>query len=69
MIAARSRKTTIFIDRACQGHWVVRDPEGQYWVVPSTERAWEDRRPFTPTQDTQLEAVPGHYKSFLGLPS
>jgi hypothetical protein len=25
-------------------------------------------RPFQPTEETDLEAIPGHYRSMLGLP-
>jgi hypothetical protein len=46
----------------------VRDPEGNFWTVPSVENAWESRRPFQPTEETELEPIPGHYRSMLGLP-
>ena len=68
LISATRSKAAIFVDRACTGHWIVRDPEGSFWIVPSVENAWECRRPFQPTEETDLEAIPGHYKSMLGLP-
>ena len=68
MISAPNRMAAIYVDRACTEHWVVRDPEGNYWIVPSVADAWERRRPFEPTDQTELEAVPGHYRFMLGLP-
>lgn len=59
---------SIFVDRSKQ-QWVVRDREGNLWIVPTTENPWEHRQPFYPTEETALEPVPGHYKNMLGLPS
>ena len=59
---------SIYVDRLRQ-QWVVRDREGNLWVVPSTDNPWEHRQPFYPTDETELEPVPGHYKGLLGLPS
>jgi hypothetical protein len=61
------RKLGLYIDRT-QQQWIVRDPEGNYWTLPSNDNAWEQRQPFYPTEDTDLESVPGHYKYALGLP-
>jgi hypothetical protein len=33
-----------------------------------TDKPWEERQPFTPSDETELESVPGHYKQMLGLP-
>lgn len=68
MIAAPSRTAAIFVDRACTEHWVVRDPQGNFWIVPSVDNAWEHRRPFQLTEETDLESIPGHYRFMLGLP-
>jgi hypothetical protein len=68
MTSAPSQKIAIFVDRSCKEHWIVRDPEGNYWIVPPVEKAWDSRRPFQPTQDTDLEAIPGHYRFMLDLP-
>lgn len=68
MIAAPSRSAAIFVDRDCTEHWIVRDPDGLFWIVPSVENAWEARQPFEPTEATDLEPVPGHYRYALGLP-
>jgi hypothetical protein len=68
MISTYSRMAAIFVDRACTEYWIVRDPEGNFWIVPSIDNAWENRRPFEPTEQTELQAVPWHYKAMLGLP-
>ncbi len=70
MITLRKQRATIFVDRINQ-KWVVQDPEGNFWSVPSepgVEYPWEQRQPFYPTEETELELVPGHYKFVLGLP-
>ncbi len=68
MISAPSRMAAIFVDRSCTEHWIVRDPEGNFWVVPSAENAWESRRPYYLTEDAELEPIPGHYLFMLNLP-
>jgi hypothetical protein len=67
MPIASKRWVALFVERASQ-QWVVRDPEGHFWLLPSGEDPWEYRQPFTPTPETALEPVPGHYTSMLGLP-
>jgi len=57
----------IYVDRSRQ-QWVVQDREGNFWLVPSAEQPWEHRIPFDPTEETELEPIPGHYRSMLGLP-
>ena len=66
--SAPGGKAAIFVDRACTEHWIVRDPEVNFWIVPPGEDAWECRRPFQPTVETELEPIPGHYRYMLGLP-
>ena len=68
MFSSSSRLAAIYVDRSCTEHWIVRDPEGSFWIVPSVENAWDNRRPFQPTEETELEPIPGHYRSMLGLP-
>ncbi len=68
MTSASSRLAAIYVDSACTEHWIVRDPEGNFWIVPPVERAWECRRPFQVTEETDLQVIPGHYRSLLGLP-
>jgi hypothetical protein len=57
----------LFVDQA-RRQWVVRDPEGKFWILPSVDDPWEQRQPFDLTADMNLEPVPGHYKDLLGLP-
>jgi len=67
MIGVRKQHVTLYVDRASQ-QWVVLDLDGNFWIVPSVENPWDQRQPFYPTEETELEPVPGHYKSMLGLP-
>ena len=67
MLAVRKSAVAIYVDRAT-GQWIVRDPDGNFWVVPSGVNAWDQRQPFEPTDDSQLEPIPGHYRYLLELP-
>ena len=67
MLGLRRPSLAIYVERSSQ-QWIVRDSEGSYWIVPPVENAWENRQPFQPTEETELEPVPGHYKYMLGLP-
>jgi len=67
MFAVRRQVLSIFVDRSTQ-QWIVRDADGNFWIVPSGEDAWSRRTPFLPSEDTDLEPVPGHYKYLLQLP-
>jgi len=68
MLTVRKTVVTLFADRLSQ-QWIVRDAEGNFWILPGdNENPWERRQPFRPTEETQLEPVPGHYKHMLGLP-
>jgi hypothetical protein len=59
----------LFVNRSNQ-QWIVQDPDGNFWTVPSVEEnPWNKRQPFYPTEETELEPVPGHYKYMLGLPN
>jgi hypothetical protein len=68
MIATGKLVTAIYVDKAQPQHWIVRDPDGNFWIVPPVENPWDSRQPFEPTEETELESVPGHYKYMLGLP-
>lgn len=57
----------LFVDRATQ-KWIVRDPEGRFWILPAGDEPWESRQPFSPTPAMDLEPVPGHYLEMLRLP-
>jgi hypothetical protein len=61
------RSWTVYVERTTH-QWVVRDPEGQFWILPGVDDPWRNRLPFRPTEDTGLDPVPGHYKHVLGLP-
>jgi len=67
MLAVRKQVIALFVDRSTQ-QWIVRDPEGTLWMLPSGEDAWDRREPFLPTEETELEPIPGHYKYLLQLP-
>jgi hypothetical protein len=63
------KNVALFVDRSSQ-QWIVLDPEGNFWIVPTeNENPWDERQPFYPTEETELEPVPGHYKYMLGLPT
>jgi hypothetical protein len=68
MTTVAHRHPALFVDRSRPQHWIVRDPQGNFWAVPPTENPWESRQPFEPTEEMDLEPVPGHYRSMLGLP-
>jgi hypothetical protein len=67
MLAVTKPVVALFVDKASQ-QWIVRDTEGNFWSLPSTDNPWDERQPFTPAEDTELQPVPGHYKYMLGLP-
>jgi len=68
MISTPSCKAAIFVDRTCTEHWIVRDPNGNYWIVPPVQNAWDSRKPFEPTVENELVPIPAHYRFMLDLP-
>ena len=54
--------------KAAGGVAIVQDPDGNYWLLQSSDAGWNHRVPFQPTEDSDLQPVPGHYKDLLGLP-
>ena len=69
MLTLRKNVVNLYVDRPSQ-QWIVLDPEGNFWIVPSDEKnPWNQRQAFYPTEETELEPVPGHYKYMLGLPT
>jgi hypothetical protein len=67
MLTIRKQSLALYVERTSQ-RWCVRDADGNYWIVPNVEDSWDHRQPYQLTPETQLEAVPGHYKDMLGLP-
>jgi hypothetical protein len=67
MLTVRKQGAAVYVDRASR-QWVVRDPEGNFWSLPSSDNPWEQRQPFHPAEEAELEPVPGHYKDMLGVP-
>jgi hypothetical protein len=67
MITSGKQAATLYVDRVSQ-QWIVRDPDGNFWLVPPADNAWEQRQPFQPSEEAEFEPVPGHYKHLLGLP-
>jgi hypothetical protein len=67
MLAESRRVVALYVDRASH-QWIVRDAEGNFWSLPFTDNPWDERQPFFPAEETDLEPVPGHYKNMLGLP-
>jgi hypothetical protein len=66
---SRRQAVALFADRSSR-RWIVRDPEGNFWVLPPVENSWDHREPIQPTDEAaaDFERVPGHYKAMLGLP-
>ena len=67
VITLRKHMAALFADRSSR-RWIVRDPEGNFWLLPPVENPWDHREPYQPSEDSDLEPVPGHYKDMLGLP-
>jgi hypothetical protein len=67
MLASRTRAVALYVDRAGQ-QMIVRDADGNFRSIPPTDHPWDERRPFTPAEGTELEPVSGHYKYMFGLP-
>jgi hypothetical protein len=67
MNSPRRQRAVLFVEKSFQ-QWIVQDPEGNFWLLPSVEDPWSQRQPFQPTEETVLEVVPGHYKDMLGIP-
>ena len=67
MLTASKRVVALYVDRTTQ-QWIVRDSEGNFWSLSPTDNPWDERQPFFPAEETELEPVPGHYKYMLGLP-
>jgi hypothetical protein len=67
MTSGRKSTSTLYVDRFSK-QWIVCDLEGGFWIVPGGARLPGDQRqPFFPNMETELELVPGHYKHMLGI--
>ena len=66
MAILKRRTVSIYVDHTSQ-RWIVRDLEGNFWILPSTTNSWDERQPFEPTEGMDLEPVPSHYTYLLGL--
>ena len=68
MLALRRTSVNLYVDRLSR-QWVVLDRDGAFWIVSSNdENPWNQRQPYYPTDESELEPVPGHYKYMLGIP-
>jgi hypothetical protein len=68
MLTLSKQSVSIYVDKTRQ-QWIVRDPDGNFWIVPSIEKPWDHRQPFDPSgEEVDLELVPGHYGYMLDLP-
>lgn len=67
MMSIKKVTVALFVDRL-SNQWVVRDPDGDFWIVPFGENGWDQRRPFELSEASQLESVPRHYIYLLDLP-
>jgi hypothetical protein len=59
---------SLYTDRTTK-QWVVRDTEGNFWLVPACEDGWARRERIEVSAQMELEPVPGHYKYMLGVPA
>jgi len=67
MPTVQKQAIALFVDRTTQ-QWIVRDPAGNFWILPANEDSWERREPFQVTEESELVPIPGHYKYLLRLP-
>lgn len=67
MLTLQKNPVGLYVDRSSQ-QWIVRDPDGVFWMVPAMANGWEHRQPYWPEEDVELEPVPGHYRFMLDLP-
>lgn len=67
MVSLGKRNVSIYVDRST-GQWIVRDPDGNFWVLPVGNQPWTHRQPLQLDREITLEQVPGHYKYLLELP-
>ena len=64
----RKQIVALYVDRSNQ-QWVALDPDGNFWTLPGGDNSWDQRQPYRPTNEAELERLPGHYKYMLGIPT
>jgi hypothetical protein len=57
MITVRKPMVALYVERFSQ-QWVVRNSEGNFWIVPSVKNPWEHRQQFHPTEESVLNRFP-----------
>ena len=62
MTTGPKRMVALFVERSYQ-QWVVRDPEGNFWLLPSVEDPWGHRQPFYP--DSRVGAGAGPWSLYV----
>jgi hypothetical protein len=62
------RVIALYVDRSSR-QWVIRDEEGNLWTLPQSSTGENEWKPFSPSEETELEPVPSHYKYLLRLPA
>lgn len=67
MLAERRTLVSLYVEPSTR-RWVVRDPDGVLWAFDSSFDGWDRREPYELTDDSELVAVPGHYRYMLQLP-
>jgi hypothetical protein len=67
MSAMTRSRPALFVERD-SNQWVVRDPDGNFWIMPAGNDPWDQRQPYLATEESSLEPVPGHYIHMLNLP-
>ena len=67
MFSVRKQSVSLYVDQSTR-QLIVRDQEGQFWILPDCEEAWDNRQPFELSDDSSLEPMPGHYKHMFGIP-
>ena len=60
MMTLRKRAVSIYADRLSQ-QWIVRDPDGNYWIVPVVDEPWDHRQPFDLTEEIEFEDEKGKW--------
>lgn len=65
-MTARKPLLALFVDHSTH-QWIVQDREGRLWVVSAGKDQWQNREPFEPDEQTDLEPIPKHYSYLLDL--